>query len=140
MNGLLQDLRYSLRSFQKRPGFALLAILILGLGGGATTVIFTLISSVLLNPLKYPEPERLVAIHIQTDQHGERWGFSYEDFLDVQHEARSFENVAAWGYSGGTISAPGPTEYVDGRRITSQLFPVAPADVLVPSPQFTTTL
>jgi ABC-type proline/glycine betaine transport system permease subunit len=48
MNGLLQDVRVSARSLQKKPGFALLAILILALGSGATTVIFTLISSVLL--------------------------------------------------------------------------------------------
>lgn len=125
MNGLLQDLRVSARSLQKKPGFALLAILILALGSGATTVIFTLISSVLLKPLAYPQPERLVTLHVQTETHGDRWGFSYLDFLDTQRECRSFEGVAAWSYDGGgTVTSPGEPEYVEGRFISSGLLSV----------------
>jgi predicted permease len=124
MNGLLQDLRFSVRGLRKKPAFALLAILMLALGTGATTVIFALISTVLLKPLAYPDPQSLITLHVQTEKHGDRWGFSYADFLDVQRESHSFEGVAAWSYGGGTVSVPGEPEYVDGRLISSTLFSV----------------
>src|SRR5205085_1202771 len=113
MNGLLQDVRTSIRALRQRPGFALLAILTLAVGTGATTVIFTVISGVLLKPLVYQNPDTLLTLHVETEKHGDRWGFSYPDFLDCQRECRSFGGVAAWTYSGGTVSSPGQAEYVD---------------------------
>lgn len=124
MTSLLQDFRYAMRGLRKRPGFALLAILILALGTGATTIIFTVISGVLLKPLAYPDPDSLVSVHIQAEKFGSRWGFSYPDFLDCRREWHSFEGIAAWTYSGGTVSAPGDPQYVTGRRISSELFSV----------------
>src|ERR1700730_4879519 len=59
----LQDVRYALRTLRQRPGFAAVTLSTLALGGGATTVMFTVINGVLLKPLPYPEPERLVAVH-----------------------------------------------------------------------------
>jgi putative ABC transport system permease protein len=124
MNGLLQDVRFAVRTLLRKPGFALLTILVLGLGCGATTIIFTVVNGVLLKPLTYPEPENLVTVHVRSEKYGDRWGFSYPDFLDCQSQCRSFEGVAAWTYSGGTVSAPGEAEYVDGRRISAGLFSV----------------
>jgi len=124
MNGLLQDVRYAWRGVRKRPGFALLAILILALGCGATTIMFTVVDNVLLKPLAYPDSESLVTVHIRAEKFGDVWGFSYPDFLDCRHERRSFERVAAWTYSGGTVSSPGEPQYVTGRRISADLFPV----------------
>src|SRR5215469_16144294 len=121
---LIQDLRYAFRQLCKNPGFAAVAVLTLALGSGATTVIFTVVSGVLLKPLQYPHPESLVTLHVQADKRGDTWGFSYPDFLDCRRECRSFEGVAAWTYGGGTVSAPGEPEYVDGRLISSDLFSV----------------
>src|SRR6185369_6243551 len=104
---LAQDLRYALRQLRRNRGFAAIAILTLELGSGATTAIFTVVSGVLLKPLAYTHPESLVTLHVQTEKRGDRWGFSYPDFLDCRRECRSFEGVAAWAYGGGTISAPG---------------------------------
>jgi predicted permease len=124
MNDLFRDVRIAIRTLLQRPGFALLAILTLAVGTGATTIIFTVIDGVLLKPLAYQDPETLLTIHVRTDQHGERWGFSYPDFQDCRRECRSFAGVAAWTYGGGTVSAPGQAEYVEGRNISSDLFNV----------------
>jgi len=124
MNGFLQDVRYAWRGLRRKPGFALLAILILALGCGAATIMFTIIDNVLLKPLAYPDSDSLVAVHIRAEKFGDVWGFSYPDFLDCRHETRSFERVAAWTYSGGTVSSPGEPQYVTGRRISADLFPV----------------
>ena len=105
------------------PGFAAVAVLVLAVGIGATTVMFTVIDSVLLRPLSYPEPERLLTLHGATEKLGEFWGFSNADLADVRRESRSLA-IGAWTYGGGTISAPGEPEYVDGRQISAELFPV----------------
>jgi len=124
MSGFLQDVCYAWRGLRTKPGFALLAIFILALGSGATTIMFTVISGVLLRPLEYPDCDSLVTVHLQADKLPDRWGFSYPDFLDCRRECRSFARVAAWTYSGGTVSSPGEPQYVRARRISSELFSV----------------
>src|SRR4051812_15769209 len=121
---LVQDIRHAFRQLRKNPGFAVIAVLTLALGSGATTVIFTVVSGVLLKPLRYAHPESLVTLHVQAEKRADRWGFSYPDFLDCQRECRSFEGVAAWTYGGATVSAPGQPEYTDGRLISSSLLSV----------------
>jgi hypothetical protein len=123
-NDLLQDFRYALRMLRKNPGFVSVALLTLALGTGATTVMFTVVNGVLLKPLSYPEPERLVALHGKVQQFGEPWGFSYPDFLDYQSAGQSVGPMAAWTYGGGTISEAAGAEYVEGREISSELFSV----------------
>jgi predicted permease len=122
LDDFVRDALYAFRTFRRLPGFAAMALLILALGIGATTVLFTLINGVLLRPLAYPEPDRLVSLHGFTEAF-ESWGTSYLDFLDARHESRSL-TMAAWKYAGGTISAPGDPEYVDGREISADLFAV----------------
>ena len=121
LEDLLQDSRYALRTFRQRPGFAIVALLVLALGIGATAVMFTVINSVLLRPLAYPEPERLVTLRGHTQQFGEFWGFSNPDFGDAKRESRTLA-LAAWSYGGGTISEPGEPEYVFGREVSAELF------------------
>jgi len=67
LDDLMHDVRYAFRTFRRLPGFAAIALLILALGIGATTVMFTVINSVLLRPLAYPEPDRLVTLHGATE-------------------------------------------------------------------------
>jgi predicted permease len=124
LEDLLQDFRYALRMLRKNPGFAAVALLTLALGSGATTVMFTVVNGVLLKPLSYPEPDRLVALHGKVQQFGEPWGFSYPDFLDYQSQGQSVGPMAAWTYGGGTISNAVGAEYVEGREISSELFSV----------------
>ena len=81
-----QDLRYALRQLRKNPGFAVVAVLTLALGSGATTVIFTVVSGVLLKPLAYTHPESLVTLHVQAAKRGLAG-------TDGQHEARSGRSI-----------------------------------------------
>jgi predicted permease len=124
LEDLLQDFRYALRTLRQKPGFAVVTLSTLALGIGATTVMFTVINGVLLKPLAYPEPERLVTLHRHTEKYGDQWGVSYPNFLDCQRESRSLTPMAAWSYGGGTVSEPGEAEYVAGRQISSELFSV----------------
>src|SRR5579864_2926652 len=121
---LLQDFRYALRMLGKNRRFAAVALLTLALGTGATTVMFTVVDGVLLKPLSYPEPERLVALHGKVQQFGEPWGFSYPDFLDYESAGQSVGSMAAWTYGGGAISEAAGAEHVEGREISSELFSV----------------
>jgi predicted permease len=121
LEDLLQDTRYALRTFRRKPGFTVVALLILSLGIGATTVMFAVINSVLLRPLSYPEPDRLVTLRGFSESFGELWGCSNLDFGDVKRESQTLA-LAAWTYGGGTISEPGEPEYVNGRQISAELF------------------
>ena len=127
VDDFLQDARFALRMLGKNLGFAAVALLTLALGVGATTVMFTVVNGVLLKPLPYPEPDRLVAVHGHNDTwnskiYGEQ-NVAYPDFLDSQRESRSLE-IAGALYNGGTVSEHGQPEYVDLREISSNLFSV----------------
>lgn len=123
-----QDFRYAVRTLLERPGFAAVALVTLALGIGATTVMFTLVDGVLLKPVPYPQPNRLVALHEQTKEvsspiWGNLWAFAYPNFLDCQRASRSLA-MAAFAYSGGIVSQHGEAAYVDGFEISSNLFSV----------------
>jgi predicted permease len=120
---LLQDIQYAARTLRRRPGFTAVAILVLAVGIGSTTIMFAVINGVLLRPLSYPEPERLLTLHGATEKFGEFWGFSNPDLADIRRETRSVA-IGAWTYGGGTVSAPGEPEYVDGRQVSAALFSV----------------
>jgi predicted permease len=124
---LWQDFRYALRTLRKAPGFAAVALLTLALGIGATTVMFTLIDGVLLKPLPYPDPGRLLGVygHTQTWNvalYGEQ-NLAHFDFLDCQRESQSMD-LAGILNSAGTLSEPGEAEYVMQFEASSNLFSV----------------
>ncbi|MBO0860348.1 MAG: ABC transporter permease [Chloracidobacterium sp.] len=132
LEDLPQDLRYTLRILRRNPAFAAVTLLTLALGIGATTVMFTVINSVLLKPLPYREPDRLVTLQEQTEkatQYGNLWAFAYPNYLDCKRESR-FLDMAAKRYSGGTVSANGNAEYVVGREVSSDLFSVLGIDLV----------
>ena len=122
LEDLWQDFRYAVRTMRQHKGFAAVAVLTLALGTGATTVMFTVVNGVLLKPLVYPEPDRLLSLHEHVEKYGD-WVFSYPNFLDCQRDARSL-TLAAWRHGGGIVSEPGDADYVSGRQISANFFSV----------------
>src|SRR5580693_4860270 len=99
---MFQDLRFGMRMLLKQPGFTLIAVLTLALGIGATSAVFSLIQGVLLTPPPYREPDRLVLIPAartngQDDAHSRGWAAA--QWMDWQAQAKSFEAIAAYGWT-----------------------------------------
>src|SRR6185312_10455384 len=126
LEDMLQDARYTLRTLRQKPGFAAVALLTLALGTGATTMMFTLINGVLLKPVPYAHSDRLLALQEKTDwstRLGNLWGFTYPNFVDCRRQASTLD-LMAFRYSGGTVTASGRAEYVDGFDISPNAFPL----------------
>src|SRR5580692_10290290 len=123
MRSLFHDLQYAGRQMMKSPGFAVVAILTLALGIGANTTIFSVVNGVLLNPLPYPEANRLVILfhHKPTFVRG---SISYLNFLDWQRDNRSFDAMAAYRGTDGSITGVGQPENVRAQRVSANFFPI----------------
>jgi predicted permease len=119
----LQDLRYAFRTLNKNRGFAMAAICTLALGIGATTAIFDVINGVVLRPLPYYDPSRLVDVE-QTLRTGGFYSFSYPDYRDCAREGRSFQNIAAWRNRGANLTSPGEFEFLPTRMVSASFLNV----------------
>ncbi len=121
---LRQDLLYTVRTLRANPGFALTAILTLALGIGATSAIFSAVNAVLLRPLPFATPDRLVMIFGRDARGGTHDSVSYPTFIDWRDQAHSFEAAAAFANATVTVNAGGDTEYLRGKRVTPLMFDV----------------
>jgi predicted permease len=122
---LWHDVRYGLRMLAKSPGFAAVAILTLALGIGATTTIFSVVNAVLLQPLPFPEPNRLVSavgIDARNNEHGRP--LSYPDFVDLRKQNRTLESLAAYDSADFTLSGAGEPLHVTGEMVSADMFTV----------------
>jgi putative ABC transport system permease protein len=124
---VLHDIRYALRTLHRHRVFALTAILTLGLGIGANTAIFSAVNGVLLRPLPYPDPDRILTIWGRHPAIG-RESASLPDFLDWR-KARSFSGMAAWANAAFTVTGTGEPEVVSGALVTPNYFRVLGAPI-----------
>ena len=106
METLLQNLRYALRTLRNSPGFAAVAILTLALGIGANTAIFSVVNAVLLQPLSYPNPDRLVELELSSPQ-GNGDVTSIPKFNVWREQTDVFDSVAAYDFSGPGLNLTG---------------------------------
>jgi predicted permease len=126
MNGLLQDLRYALRQIRKAPGFAAVAVITLALGIGANTAIFSVVNGVLLRPLLFKDPERLVRIwHTppQTSFPGiSTFAVSPANFLDWQNQNNVFDHMAIYGFRTLALTGGDKAEQVTASPVSATFF------------------
>ena len=117
-----RETRQAVRSLRRAPMFTAVAVLTLGLGVGATTAIFTLIDSVVLRPLPYPAPDRLVSIaHSAPRVSDGDWGNSVASYFFYLDNNRSLEEAGAYATTTWTLSGAGDAERVDGARVSASL-------------------
>ncbi|MDX6498765.1 MAG: hypothetical protein QOG23_2025 [Blastocatellia bacterium] len=117
-----QDLRYALRMLRKNWGFTTVAVITLGLGIGANTSIFSVVNGVLLRPLPYREPQRLVRIYSEfPTMKLQKFWLSPPEFLDIQKEAKSWDAIGAWAPGGQNIGTAGEPLRVTAAAITRSL-------------------
>src|SRR5262249_20803037 len=120
MNNWLQDLRFGMRSLFKRPGFALIVIFTLALGIGANTAIFIVINAVLLRPLPYAEPGRIVQLwETDTQQRSLEGTVSPLNFNDWRNQTQSFEHMAAYRYTVFTLTGNDQPQSLTGSTASS---------------------
>ena len=131
---LAQDFRYAVRSLANRPWFVIAATLTLAVGIGANAALFSVIDAVLLKPLPYPEPERLVSVfESRLDLGGTRDAPAPGNVMDWRRESQTLEGVAAWWVESTTLLGDdyGDTEEVPSARVTVDFFPVLRVDALM---------
>ena len=118
-----QDLTIGARRLIKAPGFSLLAIAILALGIGANSAIFSVLNAVVLQPLPYPEPDRLVQMWESAPERGwEYFSVSEPNYVDFRDSNETFESLAAVAFSSYNMSLDGEAIRLDGRRVALEFF------------------
>jgi putative ABC transport system permease protein len=123
---MFQDLRFGVRMMLKHPGFTAVAVLTLALGIGANTAIFSVVNAVLLRPLPFTEPDRLVSI-AETHPELPRAEVAAPDFEDWRRQARVFRDMAAWSikdWGKTALTEAGEPEQLQSTCVTQNLFPL----------------
>jgi len=122
MTNLWQDVRYALRVLVKNPGFTAVAVLTLALGIGVNSALFSVVNSVLLNPLPFPNPNELCILYSSTASF-EHSSSSYPNFLDWQKQNHSFTALGAFRNANYNLTGSGEPERVHAHMISAEFFP-----------------
>ncbi len=124
LDALSQDVRFALRTLRKYPAFAVVAVLTLGLGIGANTLVFSLLEAVVLRPLPYREPDRLAMLWTVEAKSQRGMNSSYPDFRDWREQSRLFEGMAAFHDGSFNLTGDPEPEHVSALHITAGLIPL----------------
>jgi len=127
LDRLLQDVRFGVRMLLKSPGFSAVAILSLALGVGAVTAIFSFVNAILLRPLPFREPDRLVVIWLNNPRMAssvEQLQVSDALYQDWRDHSRSFDGLASFGVFTSHLTKLGPPEYVTAAALSASTLPI----------------
>ncbi len=125
MSTLIQDLRYGVRILLKQPGFTLVAVITLALGIGANTAIFSLVNSILLRPLPFRDPDRIVRLIQASPKLGlPTWGVSQAGYAAYREQNRSFESIAIYTTTATNLTGAGEPERLPMATVTADFFKV----------------
>ncbi|MFZ0504160.1 MAG: ABC transporter permease, partial [Chthoniobacterales bacterium] len=133
MRSLISHLRLTVRLLLKSPGFTITAIVILGLGIGANTAIFSLINGVLLKPLPYPQGDRLVRI-FQPTQDVPRMDMAYSDYVDFKSGQHTLQDLALIQPDDFQVTGDTEPERIDGAYVTGNFFALMGRPLLLGRP------
>ncbi len=122
MRETIADLGYAARALRHNPGFAAVAILLLGLGIGANALVFTLVDRILLRPLPFRNPERLAAIWETTRNWDPKVFACYRDVEAFDRQSRSFDGIAGWQWMEYTLTGRGEPRRTLGEAVTPRFF------------------
>ena len=123
LNALDQDLRFALRQLRRSPGFALVAILTLALGIGATTAVFSVVDQLLLRPLGYPQPDRIVRL-LNVEEGSSTGTISAPDFHDWMGQSTSFQSAALYDEYAPTLTVNGTALKLPAASVNASYFDV----------------
>ncbi|HEX8163400.1 MAG TPA: ABC transporter permease [Pyrinomonadaceae bacterium] len=125
METMIQDVRFGLRMLTKNPGFTAVAVIALALGIGANSAIFSVVNAVLLRPLPYKDPERIVMVWEDDSRHGyPRDTPAPANYVDWRDQNKVFEDMAAIAELSFNLTGAGEPERLDGRRVSASFFPI----------------
>jgi putative ABC transport system permease protein len=119
---VVQDLRYGVRMFVKNPGFTAAAVIALAVGIGANTALFSVVNGVLLRPLPYRDPSRLVVVSLLNQKTQETFPLCDADFLDWRAQNQAFTDVSAFSGNRFNLTGAGVPEQVMGDVVTAEFF------------------
>jgi macrolide transport system ATP-binding/permease protein len=120
-DNLLRDIKFAIRQLVRNPSFAVVAILVLALGIGASVAIFAFVDAALLEPLPYANPDRLMSVS-ESNVESPRWPLSYPDFLDWQAQNKSFTSLDVYSWSGFLLRSGSGAEPVQAVRVSAGFF------------------
>jgi putative ABC transport system permease protein len=123
METLIQDVRYGLRMLRRNPGFSLTAILILAVGIGANSAVFSIVNSILLKPLPYADSARLLMMR-DTGDRDTKVPMSYPEFKAWRERKEIFESVGAYYLGAVDLTSPGEPQQFDAIHVSSELLPM----------------
>jgi predicted permease len=124
MEGILQDVHFALRVLRKSPAFALVAIVTLALGIGANTTVFSVVDAVLLRPLPYDHPERLIEAESFSKGNLYASNLSYPDFFDWRTQSHSFERLVSYHDTSYTLTGGGRAVHVPVQVVSWDMLPM----------------
>ncbi len=123
METILQDIKYSFRMLAKNIGFTIVAVLALALGTGANTAIFSIVNGVLLHPLPYGEPDKVMMVWVNNLKTGKnQQPISVPDFEDYRKQSQAFDQLAAFSYQDFNLIGEGEPEHLTGSIVTANFF------------------
>jgi predicted permease len=123
MNGLLHDLRYAIRQLRKSPGFTAVVVVTLALGIGANTAVFSVIDAVMLRPLPYYQPERLISADSFYSRASGYGALSYPDFLDWRSQNHTLSHLVSYHDTGYTLTGLDRPIHIAGQVVSSDMLP-----------------
>ena len=128
MKTLIQDFHFGIRQLRRNPGFAAIAIITIALGIGVTTAMFSVVNAVLLRPLPFLQPDRLLAVGEYDTRlgvpHNDLGSVSYPDVVDIRNRNRSLTDVAAYDFDESTVTGFGEPHHVNLSHVNASLFSI----------------